>query len=263
MNDVNFLYVLSGGITGLLVGLTGVGGGALMTPLLISIFGVNPKVAVGTDLLFSAITKIVAAGMHWDKKNIDWQIVNRLWVGSLPAAAGMILFTSNFHADDGFLNAMRVTVAVVVIFTSVAMIFQDTIHDVGLKLRVDKGWMFKKFQPVLTVIFGAMIGVIVSLTSIGSGALGAVVLLYLYPIRLTSGKLIGTDVVHAIPLALISGLGYSASDGVDYELLVNLLIGSLPAVIAGVFLSRYVNQKFLKKILAAVLFLIGVKLMLN
>ena len=239
------MLMAAGAFTGLLVGLTGVGGGALMTPLLLLVFGVAPLAAVGTDLWFAAITKLFATRVHHGHGLIDWQVVKRLWLGSLTASAVTLL---------------KSAIAAAVLVTALGMIFQRQLHALGRKLRTTDGEQFKAVQGPLTVLAGAVLGVLVTLTSVGAGALGAVFLAYLYPLRLTPPRLIATDIVHAIPLAIFAGLGHLLIGNVNFGLLGNLLLGSIPAVIVGAMLSARLPHALLRGALAVVLLSIGVKL---
>ena len=254
------MLTLAGFITGLLVGLTGVGGGALMTPMLLLIFGVAPTTAVGTDLLFAAITKTAASRVHHVHDLIDWQVVKRLWCGSLPGAGLCLLaiyLVPAIATGNGFL---KLVIAGSLILMSIGLIFQKQLHAVGEHLRKTQAVQFKKCQGPLTVAAGALLGVLVTLTSIGAGALGAVLLVYLYPLRLTPPRLIATDIVHAIPLALFAGLGHLAMGDVDFYMLPYLLLGSIPGVILGARFSARLPHQILRIILAFVLLAIGLKL---
>ena len=253
--------VATGALTGLLVGLTGVGGGAVMTPLLLLVFGVAPLSAIGTDLWFAAITKIAATRVHHGRDLIDWQVVRRLWLGSLPASALTLIWVALTPADAGMAAFLKTVVAGAVLLTAVAMLLQKQLHDLGRRLRLQSGEQFKSWQAPITVAAGALLGLLVTLTSVGAGALGVVFLAYLYPLRLTTSRLIATDIVHAIPLAAFAGLGHLLVGHVDFSLLGNLLIGSLPAVTVGALLSARLPQLLLRRILSAILLLTGLKLL--
>jgi len=252
---------LAGLVVGLLVGFTGVGGGALMTPLLLLVFGVAPQTAVGTDLMFASITKLFGAGVHGSRGMIDWQVVRRLACGSLPAALATIVFLKFFPADrikDGLiLNGLGVAL----IGTSLAMIFKQRLHQIGRRLRTDHAEAFKRHQPALTMLAGAILGLLVTLTSIGAGALGVVMLVYLYPFRLTAAKLVGTDIAHAIPLALTAGLGHLSLGNIDFGLLGQLLLGSIPGIMIGAHISHRAHDGMVRGALAAVLLVVGAKLL--
>jgi hypothetical protein len=255
------MLVLSGFLTGFLVGLTGVGGGALMTPLLLLFFGIAPVTAIGTDLWFAAITKVVAGGVHHSKGLIDWQILRRMWLGSLPASAiTIILMKIGWISVDA--NFLKKIIAVLVLITVFGLVFQKLLHGLGKSFRITHEGLFKEIQPSLTVFSGAILGVLVTLTSIGAGALGAVLLLYLYPLRLTPAKLVATDIAHAVPLALFAGLGHLIIGHVDFVLLGKLLLGSLPGVYIGAKLSAILPGMIIRSALAMVLFVVAIKLLM-
>jgi uncharacterized protein len=257
------MLVAAGALTGLLVGLSGVGGGALMTPLLLLVFGIAPMAAVGTDLWFAAITKLFATRVHHGHGLIDWQIVKRLWIGSLSAAALTIAWMKFYPIDNSSVELLKTAIAIAVLITALGMLFQKPLHELGKRFRINEQERFKTFQAPLTILSGAMLGFLVSLTSVGAGALGAVFLAYLYPLRLTPSRLIATDIAHAIPLAIFAGLGHLMIGNVDFRLLGMLLIGSIPAVIIGAMLSSRLPHGLLRGILAVVLMAIGIKLWLS
>jgi uncharacterized membrane protein YfcA len=254
------LLIAAGAATGLLVGLTGVGGGALMTPLLLLVFGVAPLTAIGTDLWFAAITKLFATRVHQGHGLIDWPVVRRLWLGSLAASAATLAFMKLYPVDQTAVALLKAAIAAAVVLTALGMLFQKPLHALGRTLRTSDGDNFKALQGPLTVVAGALLGILVTLTSVGAGALGAVFLSYLYPLRLTPPRLIATDIAHAIPLAMFAGAGHLLIGNVDFGLLGNLLLGSIPAVLLGAMLSARLPHALLRGMLAAVLLAIGVKL---
>ena len=186
------MLISAGFVTGLIVGLTGVGGGALMTPILLLVFGVAPVTAVGTDLWFAAVTKLVATRIHSAAGLIDWQVVKRLWVGSLPAA-GLTVLAMKAGLIATSLDLLKAAVAVAVLVTALGLFLQLFLQKIVRGQRLNKTDSFKSWQPLLTVLAGAGLGVIVTLTSVGAGALGVVMLTYLYPLRLTPARLIATE----------------------------------------------------------------------
>jgi uncharacterized protein len=258
--DFNPMLSTAGALTGIVVGLTGVGGGALMTPILLLLFGTAPMAAVGTDLWFAAITKIAATKVHNARGLIDWQVVRRLWLGSLPASAATTWWLSTYKLEAHSTDWVKGAIAAAILVTALAMLFQKQLHELGRKLRVGDAEYFKAVQPVMTVVCGATLGFLVTLTSIGAGALGVVFLAYLYPLRLTPQRLIATDIVHAIPLAIFAGMGHLVAGHVDFNLLANLLIGSLPGVLVGALLSSRLPQVFLRRSLSTILLIVGIKL---
>lgn len=255
------MLMTAGAATGMLVGLTGVGGGAVMTPLLLLVFGVAPTAAIGTDLWFAAITKIVATRVHHGRGLIDWQVVRRLWLGSLPASALTLLWMTLMPIGSETASFLKTMVAVAVVLTAVAMLFHKQLHALGRSFRLGSVEKFKSLQAPLTIAAGALLGLLVTLTSVGAGALGVVFLAYLYPLRLTPSRLIATDIVHAIPLAVFAGTGHLLLGHVDYALLGNLLIGSLPGVVVGALLSAHLPQLVLRRALSVILLFTGFKLL--
>ncbi|MES2633231.1 MAG: sulfite exporter TauE/SafE family protein [Pseudomonadota bacterium] len=261
MFGLDWMLVAAGAGTGLLVGLTGVGGGAVMTPLLLLVFGVAPMAAVGTDLWFAAITKLAASRIHHSNNLIDWQVVRRLWAGSLPASALTLAWMTVMPIGPETASFLKVLIACAVLMTASAMVFQKQLHALGRRFRVEHVAGFKTMQPPLTIAAGAVLGVLVTLTSIGAGAIGVVILAYLYPLRLTPSRLIATDIVHAIPLAMFAGAGHLLIGNVNFSLLLNLLVGSIPGVIVGALLSSRLPQVWLRRALAAILIFTGWKLL--
>lgn len=258
-----FADTTAGFLVGLIVGLTGVGGGALMTPILVLLFGVAPATAIGTDLWFAAITKLFGMGVHHHKGSVDWQVFRRLCLGSLPAACltNLYLYLSgaSSHRDSYLISAL----GAVLLITALAMLFKEQLHRFGRNLRIGTPERFKQAQPLLTVCCGAALGVLVTLTSIGAGALGATLLLYLYPLRLTTARLVGTDIAHAIPLAVVAGSGHLLAGNVNGSLLFWLLLGSIPGVFIGARLGHRVPDRWLRGGVAAVLAIIGFKMVVT
>lgn len=252
--------ILTGFMTGLLVGLTGVGGGSLMTPVLLLFFGVAPVAAVGTDLWFAALTKMVAGRVHHGHDLIDWQVVKRLWLGSLPAVVLVMSMLKNgwLVLDFAFLSPL---LAILLLITALGLLFQSAIHNWGKFLRLKNGQVFKSWQLPLTILAGILLGTLVSLTSIGAGALGAVILTCLYPLRLTPPRLVATDIIHAIPLAIFAGLGYFYMGQVDFELLLYLLAGSIPGVLIGSKLTAFLPERYIRLSIVVVLMAVAVKLL--
>jgi uncharacterized protein len=257
------LNPLAGFLVGALVGFTGVGGGALMTPLLVFLFGVAPQTAIGTDLLFASITKGFGTWVHGTRGSIDWLVLRRLSLGSLPAAVLTLLWIAYFPPDKGLRALLLPALGVALALTSLAMLFQTKLHRLGQRLRSDAPERFKGAQPALTVAAGALLGFLVTLTSVGAGALGVVMLVYLYPYRLTPPKLVGTDIAHAVPLTLIAGLGHFGLGNVDFSLLGSLLMGSIPGIVLGSKLSLSINRTYVRNAIAVMLAVVGVRLLLH
>jgi hypothetical protein len=256
--SINPLYSLSGFVVGVLVGLTGVGGGSLMTPLLVLVFGIHPSTAVGTDLLYAAATKTVGTAVHGVSGTVDWGIVGRLAAGSVPATAVTLLFLAHAekHTSATANHVITVVLGGAMIATAVAILFRRMILDF---FRDKVGEIEPGRTTALTVLLGATLGVLVSLSSVGAGAIGITVLLILYP-SLPAGKLVGSDIAHAVPLTLIAGIGHWLIGSVDFHLLASLLTGSIPGIIIGSLIASRVPDKVLRPILASALALVGVRL---
>jgi uncharacterized membrane protein YfcA len=252
------LHALSGFVVGFLVGLTGVGGGSLMTPLLILLFGVHASTAVGTDLLYAAATKSVGTVVHGFSGSIDWRVVLRLAAGSVPATALTLLALSHLgKAADAAHGVLNTALAVALIVSSVSILFRKTIQAFCAQhLRP----LSPSATTFATVALGAVLGGLVSLSSVGAGAIGMTVLLVLYPAMPTS-RLVGSDIAHAVPLTLLAGLGHWIMGTVNWNLLVSLLIGSVPGIIIGSLLAARAPDRVLRPALATTLALVGIKLL--
>lgn len=251
-------YAVSGLLVGVLVGLTGVGGGSLMTPLLVLMFGFNPSTAVGTDLLFAAMTKTVGTAIHSAGKTVDWRIVGRLACGSVPATALTLLALAHFGVENKRVaTAMSLTLGVALLISAIALVFRNKIIAAGAK-RNDVS--VARTSLWATVLVGFLLGVLVSLSSVGAGAMGTVALFFLYP-RLPVVRIVGSDIAHAVPLTLLAGLGHWFLGTIDFSLLGSLLVGSIPGIVIGSYTARYAPEAVLKYALATVLTLVGIKLL--
>ncbi|GAA0337665.1 sulfite exporter TauE/SafE family protein [Sphingomonas oligophenolica] len=254
---INPLYSLAGLFIGLLVGFTGVGGGSLMTPLLILAFGFHPITAVGTDLLYASITKTAGTAVHGLSGTVEWKIVRRLAMGSVPATAlTLLVLAFAGRRFDGTEHVITVALGLALIATAIAMLCRRRIMA-----YFERG--VERLTPRRigrsTIVLGAVLGVLVSLSSVGAGALGMTVLLVLYP-KMPVNRLVGSDIAHAVPLTLIAGLGHWAMGSVDFGLLLSLLIGSIPGIIVGSLLSSRVSERILRPVLAGTLAIVGGKL---
>jgi uncharacterized membrane protein YfcA len=263
---MNVGYIVSGLLVGLLVGITGVGGGSLMTPLLVFLFGFAPKTAIGTDLLFAALTKTGGTLVHHNKhRSVEWKIVGLLALGSLPAAITVIYLLSHvFTKDEAVTKLMTTTLGFTLILTACSLIFRTYFskrpHEVAIQRKTHHE-RFGRWQNPLTILTGLVLGILVTLTSVGAGALGTIVLLFLYP-RLPTVRIVGTDLAHAIPLTAVGGFGHWWMGNVDFTLLTSLLIGSLPGIYVGSYFSAKIPEKVLRPLLAMVLMLVGLKFVL-
>jgi uncharacterized protein len=256
-----WVNALAGFGVGAVVGVTGVGGGALMTPILVLLFGVAPASAVGTDLWFAAITKMVGGWVHHSKGSVDKEVLRWLCYGSLPTSVATLVWLHFSNASKMNSGVLMTALGTVLLLTAVAMVFKKRAQAVGVKLRTLSPIDFKRAQPALTVVAGAILGLLVTLTSIGAGALGAVMLVYLYPFRMTPGRLVGTDIVHAIPLTVVAGTGHLLMGNVDLKLLGLLLVGSIPGIIVGSHLGSKLPEQALRAAIAALLVVAGIKLL--
>ena len=259
---IDIQYTAAGALTGFVVGLTGVGAGALMTPILLLIFGVSPATAIATDLWFAVATKLVAARIHGSGGQVDWMVVRRMWLGSLPMALVVVLLIAAGVKVEK-VDWLTQAIGLVVMLTAVGMLLAPRLLRTARGLRLGDPGKFKANQPLLTIVAGALLGLCVAITSVGAGALGSVMLLYLYPLRMTPHKLIATDLVHAIALAMVAGLGYLLAGLVDGAMLLSLLMGSIPTVIIGSMLATRLEGRRLQIILATALLIIGLKVLLQ
>ncbi|HXQ42751.1 MAG TPA: sulfite exporter TauE/SafE family protein [Candidatus Udaeobacter sp.] len=251
------LYGLSGLCVGFLVGMTGVGGGSLMTPLLILLFGIHPTTAVGTDLLYAAITKTGGSLVHGFFRTVDWTIVGRLAMGSIPAAALTIALMSqaNLGGDSARIVINSVLSAGLVI-TACVLVFRRAIQAYYAS---HIGELSPERTRTVTVITGAVLGVLVSISSVGAGAIGVTALILLYP-KLPIRRIVGSDIAHAVPLTLVGGIGHWMLGTLDWHILPSLLVGSLPGVLLGSRLSIRLPDTGLRYVLASVLIVVAGKL---
>jgi len=260
---MDLLHAASGLLVGVLVGLTGVGGGSLMAPILILLLGVAPTTAVGTDLWFAAITKSFGGAVHHAYGEPDWQVVRRLAMGSLPASALTLYIISQAHIGPLKQGLVMEALGVVLILTAIATMSWNLVRGAALRLETGGGGRYRRLQPGLTVVAGAVLGITVSMTSVGAGALGATMLLALYPLRMNPARLVGTDIVHAVPLTIVAGLGHFWLGNVNFPLLGSLLVGSIPGILVGSFLATRVSGNIIRPVLASVLVASGLKMLLT
>lgn len=255
-------YIVGGALVGAIVGATGVGGGSLMTPLLTLVFGLPAQVAVGTDLLFASVTKLSGAITHWRRGNVQWSIVGWLTLGSVPAALATIVALQAWHPDPGqFAAFVRPALAAALLLTAAGLLVRSQIQAFGRRFVPLQADPAAPVRPRATVAVGLVIGVMVTLTSVGAGVIGVVALLFLYP-TLTAKRLVAVDIAHAIPLTLVAGLGHVALGTVNWPVLGALLIGSVPAIALGALLADRLPEKVLRVLLAAMLTLIGTRLVI-
>jgi uncharacterized protein len=248
------LYSLSGFAVGLLVGMTGVGGGALMTPILIMLFGVHPSTAVGTDLLYAAATKTGGSLVHGFARGIDWRVVGRLATGSIPATIVTLGALSHFNlSGDAARNLITLVLSIALFATAFVLVFGEAIIA-AYRSRVSE--LDPQRTAVNTVLVGALLGVLVSISSVGAGAIGVVALIMLYP-QLPMAKIVGSDIAHAVPLTLIAGTGHWMMGSVDWHIMGSLLVGSLPGIFVGSYFAIRIPERALRLVLATTLFVVA------
>jgi uncharacterized membrane protein YfcA len=251
-------YIVSGFAVGLLVGMTGVGGGSLMTPLLTLLFGVPPSVAVGTDLAFASITKSAGTFTHRLRGTVRWDIVRHLCYGALPAAVAATLALKQFGALDKEIGQIiRYSIAGSVMLTVIALLFRGRMLA-WINARPERQLQGRALAAA-TIVSGAVLGVLVTVSSIGAGAIGATLLVMLYP-RMSPAEVAGTDIAYAVPLTAIAAFGHWWLGSINWALLAMLLIGSLPGITLGSWIAKSVPEGFLRGLLATTLTLVAVKL---
>lgn len=272
-------FVLGGFLVGSLIGATGVGGGSLMTPILVMLFGVSPATAVGTDLLFAAVTKGVGTGLHGLNRSVSWTVVGRLCLGSVPASLAMLWLLHNVFDPQSVGTVIMTALGIALVVTSVAILSQGWIRRRWRRGRspseypeppeqsprhrrilVDEARCEARPEAaMITVLVGAVLGALVTLTSVGAGALGVMVLMALYP-KVRSVRVVGTDIAHAVPLTLVAGLGHASLGGVDFGMLGALLMGSIPGIALGAHVAFRLPERAMKQVLAVILMLVGGRL---
>jgi uncharacterized membrane protein YfcA len=247
--------ILGGFGVGAIVGMTGVGGGSLMTPLLLTVFKLHPAIAIGTDLWFAGITKAAGSAAHHHAGHVRWDITSRLLAGSIPASLAMIGLMHLTGLTKGWASALTFSLGIALLLTAVTVAYKQTWQAVGLRLE---RWLAPARQPALTVAAGALLGALVSLSSIGAGAIGAALIMLLYP-RLPSHRVVGTDIAHAVPLTLVAGIGHATLGHVDWTLLVALLVGGIPGIWLGSHVTRRMPEKLVRALLCLALVSAGLK----
>lgn len=248
------LYSLSGFAVGALVGMTGVGGGSLMTPLLILLFGVHPATAVGTDLLYAAATKTGGSLVHGFARSIDWRVVRRLATGSVPATIVTLAVLSHFNlSGDAARNLITLVLSVALFATAFVLVFGGAIVAAYRACVVE---LNSQRTAVNTVLVGMVLGVLVSISSVGAGAIGSIALIMLYP-QLPMVRIVGSDIAHAVPLTLIAGTGHWMMGSVDWHIMGSLLAGSLPGIFVGSYFAIRIPERALRLVLATTLFVVA------
>ncbi len=260
MHDV--VFILAGFLVGLVVGLTGVGGGSLMTPILIFFFGVKPVLAVGTDLLFAAVTKLGGTVRLARARQVDWPVVLQLSAGSIPAAL-LTLWVLRQVGPAGQQVQHWITggLGFALLLTAAATLYKAARgHSADARDRAARQVVIARPRHgSLPPLFGAAIGILVTLTSVGAGAIGVTVLLLLYPL-LPLPRIVAADIAYAVPLTLVAGLGHASMGSVDWTLLAKLLAGSLPGIWVGSHLMQRTPERVARTLLSVLLALAGLKL---
>ncbi|MDC4758723.1 sulfite exporter TauE/SafE family protein [Acinetobacter baumannii] len=264
-----FEFILAGMLVGFCVGITGVGGGSLMTPILIGLFRIEPHIAIGTDLLYAAISKFCGSMVHAKKLNIVWPIVLWLAVGSIPASFGTAWVLEHYLSQSTHYKAvLTMVLGFMLTLTGVSIIFRTRIEKFFNKFRNKEDTQTENEQLAVQnkrtyiVIMGIILGVFVTLSSVGAGAFGIMALVIMFP-NLPMIRIIGSDVVHAVLLTLVAGLGHMSAGNVDFMLLMWLLVGSIPAIIIGTLISSRMPERLIRKILGITLFALGVNFMVH
>ena len=252
---MDWIAIVSGFGVGAIIGLTGVGGGSLMTPLLLSVFKLSPAIAIGTDLCFAAITKTAGSASHHQAGHVQWRITALLLAGSVPASLATVGLMHLTGVTKGWSSALTLSLGIALLLTAVTVAYKRVWLSVGLRLE---RWIPEHRKPLLTVLCGLILGVLVSLSSIGAGAIGATLILLLYP-HLKSHQIVGTDIAHAVPLTLVAGLGHATLGHVNWGLLGALLIGSIPGIWIGSQLTRKMPENLVRALLCVALVTAGVK----
>lgn len=265
-----FEFILAGIVVGFCVGITGVGGGSLMTPMLISLFRIDPHIAIGTDLIYASISKFCGSMVHAKKLNIVWSIVIWLGIGSIPASVATAWVLEHYLSQSThYKMVLTIVLGFMLTLTGVSIIFRSKIENFFIGLRnknhlknKDSTQPLAETKRIYIVIMGVILGVFVTLSSVGAGAFGIMALIIMFP-NLPMIRIIGSDVAHAVLLTFVAGLSHMSAGNVDFTLLMWLLIGSIPAIIIGTLISSRLPEKIIRKILGVTLVLLGINFMVN
>jgi len=252
---LDWTAIASGFGVGAIVGITGVGGGSLMTPLLLSVFKLSPALAIGTDLWFAALTKVSGSVAHARHGHVKWRITGLLLAGSIPASVLTVALMHFTGITKGWASTLTFSLGIALFLTALVVAFKKSWQAVGLRLERH---ISDSRKPALTVASGVLLGVLVSLSSIGAGAIGATLILLIYP-RLEARYIVGSDIAHAVPLTLVAGIGHAMLGNVDWILFVSLVIGSVPGIWLGAQLTRRLPDGVIRGLLCASLLMAGWK----
>ena len=262
---MELIHIGAGALVGFVIGLTGVGGGSLMTPILLLGFGIPPAIAVGTDLLYAAITKCSGIFFHHKNGTVDWKIVVLLGCGSIPASILTIAVLDFLNRSGKSTDQlMLLTLSTMLMLTAVVTIAKARLLSYVHTHHPDNRFVefVRHYRAQITVMAGFLLGVVVTISSVGAGAIGAAILFLLYPYKRTI-NIVGTDIAHAVPLTTLAGLGHLHLGSVDFSLLMGLLIGGVPAIYLGSLLGSKLPDRFLRPLVAIILFVMGIKLALR
>ena len=259
---MDLIHIVAGAVVGLVIGLTGVGGGSLMTPILVLGFGIKPSIAVGTDLLYAAITKCSGVYFHEKNKTVDWKIVFLLGSGSIPCSILTIFYLRHLQNQGvNYDNIMMLTLSFMLVLTSFIVMGKARLLAFIHKHHSDNALIncIRTFRPQITIISGCALGILVTVSSVGAGAIGSAILFLLYPHK-KSINIVGTDLAHAVPLTAIAGSGHLHFGTVDLNLLAGLLTGGVPAIYLGSFIGNKLPDTVLRPLIALLLLSMGIKL---
>ncbi len=257
------MFIAAGALVGLVIGLTGVGGGSLMTPILVLGFGIPATIAVGTDLLYAAMTKCSGVFFHHKNKTVDWKVVLWLGSGSVPSSIVTVLALRELKSQGfDYDHLIITTLGMMLVMTAVIIVIKGHLLNVIHRASNGNGMIdvMRSTRPALTVLSGCMLGIVVTLSSVGAGAIGSAILFLLYP-RMRPIKIVGTDLAHAVPLTAIAGMGHFSVGSIDFDLLGGLLVGGLPAIYLGSLIGKKLPDKILRPLIAGLLLLMGLKLL--
>ncbi len=258
LHAIEPLYSMTGFAVGLLVGMTGVGGGSLMTPLLILLFGIHPATAVGTDLLYAAATKTAGSLVHGLSRTIDWRVVTRLACGSVPMTVVTIAALGWLNVNGTLARELiSIVLTGALFFTALTLVFRDRIVR---RFAPYLEALTEKQIALLTVAMGGVLGVVVSISSVGAGAIGVTALILLYP-KLPVARIVGSDIAHAVPLTLAAGIGHWYLGSIDWHIFLSLILGSVPGIVLGSYAAVRVPEAALRFTLAATLAIVATKLL--
>lgn len=262
---MEIIHIGAGALVGFVIGLTGVGGGSLMTPILLLGFGIPPAIAVGTDLLYAAITKCSGIFFHHKNRTVDWKIVGLLACGSIPASIITVAILEYFNqAGKSTDQLMMLTLSSMLVLTGVVTLGKAQLLSFVHAYHADN-WLVglvRSYRSHITVLAGVLLGVVVTISSVGAGAIGAAILFLLYPHKRTI-NIVGTDIAHAVPLTSLAGLGHLHLGSVDFDLLLGLLLGGVPAIYLGSLLGKKLPDRIMRPLVAIILFAMGIKLALR